>query len=192
MKDITSIVVKGCLTTALAMMTQSELAMAQSGGHHGSHGDHNSLKITEVHVDDQLGTLTINGHDLNFGSKPLRVTLGNSAPLTIISADATTIVANCPTIPCAEGDYLLAVSKGKGDSQRDEYDLTIAPFGLQGPKGDTGASGATGPKGDTGPAGPQGDTGATGPKGDTGETGPKGDTGATGPQGDTGATGAAG
>ncbi len=192
MKDITSIVVKGCLTTALAMMTQSELAMAQSGGHHGGH---NSLKITEVHVDDQLGTLTINGHDLNFGSKPLRVTLGNSAPLTIISADATTIVANCPTIPCAEGDYLLSVSKGRGESQSDEYDLTIVPFGLQGPKGDTGAtgaSGATGPKGDTGATGAKGDTGATGPKGDTGATGAKGDTGATGPKGDTGATGAAG
>jgi len=189
MKDITSIVVKGCLTTALAMMAQSEPAMANSGGHHGSHGGHDSLKITEVHVDDQLGTLTINGRDLDFGSKPLRVTLGNSAPLTILSADDTTIVANCPTNPCAEGDYLLVVSKGRGESQSDEYDLTIAPFGLQGPKGDTGA---TGPQGDTGATGPQGDTGATGPQGDTGATGPQGDTGATGPQGATGPTGAAG
>lgn len=54
------------------------------------------------------------------------------------------------------------------------------PQGVQGPKGDTGATGPQGPKGDTGATGPQG------PKGDTGETGPQG------PKGDTGATGATG
>lgn len=63
------------------------------------------------------------------------------------------------------------------------------PQGIQGPKGDTGATGPQGPKGDkgdTGATGPKGDTGATGatgPKGDTGPQGPKGDTGPQGPQG---------
>jgi hypothetical protein len=75
------------------------------------------------------------------------------------------------------------------------------PQGLQGPKGDTGATGAQGPKGDTGatgvagatgPQGPAGATGATGAMGVTGATGATGVTGATGPQGPPGATGATG
>ena len=73
--------------------------------------------------------------------------------------------------------------------------------GVQGPKGDTGATGPQGLKGDTGATGPQGlkgDTGAQGPqglKGATGAQGPqglKGDTGVTGPQGPKGDTGAMG
>ena len=67
--------------------------------------------------------------------------------------------------------------------------------GIQGPKGDTGATGATGPKGDTGATGAQGVKGDTGATGATGPQGPKGDTGATGPQGPQGPkgdTGAAG
>lgn len=48
------------------------------------------------------------------------------------------------------------------------------PVGLQGQKGDTGA---TGPRGPQGVQGPKGDTGATGPRGPQGIQGPKGDTG---------------
>ena len=71
----------------------------------------------------------------------------------------------------------------------DEIELTPGPQGeqgLEGPKGDTGA---TGLQGEQGPAGPKGDTGATGPQGEQGPAGPKGDTGATGPQGEQGPAG---
>jgi len=60
------------------------------------------------------------------------------------------------------------------------------PQGIQGVKGDTGA---TGPQGPQGTQGPKGDTGATGPQGAQGIQGP---TGATGPQGPAGANGSSG
>ena len=70
-----------------------------------------------------------------------------------------------------------------------ETALEWGVVGLQGPKGDAGATGATGPQG------VQGDTGAigaTGPQGAKGDTGATGATGPQGAKGDTGATGAAG
>jgi hypothetical protein len=181
MRHIKSMVVKGCLATAFAMIAQSALAEAPPGGH---------LNVSEVWVDDPApGTLTINGQDLNFGPGPLTVTLGNSGPLNITSANATTIVADCPANTCAAGDFLLTVSNGNGQSQNDEYDLTIGAVGPQGPKGDKGDTGATGPQGPAGPAGP---AGATGPQGPAGPAGPAGPTGATGPQGPAGPVGPAG
>ncbi len=76
-----------------------------------------------------------------------------------------------------------------------ETALEWGVVGLQGPKGDAGATGPTGPQGPKGDAGSTGATGPQGPKGDTGATGPqgpKGDIGATGPQGSKGDTGATG
>jgi hypothetical protein len=72
------------------------------------------------------------------------------------------------------------------------------PQGIEGPKGDTGATGPAGPqglKGDTGatgPAGPQGAKGDTSATGAVGPAGPAGPEGPAGPQGLTGATGPAG
>ena len=67
------------------------------------------------------------------------------------------------------------------DGEPSKVLVSVSTSGLQGPKGDTGA---TGPQGIQGP---EGDTGATGPQGPQGIQGPKGDTGATGPQGPAGA-----
>lgn len=58
--------------------------------------------------------------------------------------------------------------------------------GVQGPKGNTGATGSPGAKGSTGDAGSQGPKGDTGATGTTGDQGPKGDAGATGAVGPTG------
>ena len=78
----------------------------------------------------------------------------------------TAIVA---TIPVPDqfppGDYLLTVSTGNGQSQNDEYDLTIGGVGPQGEKGD---------KGDMGGQGIQGPPGADGQDGDDGDPGPPG------------------
>ena len=80
----------------------------------------------------------------------------------------------------------------------DNPQIIQGPQGIQGEKGDTGATGPEGPqgpkgdKGDTGPAGeegPKGDKGDTGPAGEVGPKGDKGDTGPTGPQGNNGSEG---
>ncbi len=92
-------------------------------------------------------------------------------------------VSNNGNLLNSNGPWIINLSSVPG--QTGPQGLT----GLQGDKGDTGAS-ITGPKGDTGGQGDKGDTGAsvTGPKGDTGEQGDKGATGAsvTGPKGDQG------
>ena len=112
------------------------------------------LNITEVEVDDPNTpmSITIMGEDLDFGGE-LDVTLGGYASLIIISATDTTIVATLPA-GIMPGDYLLTVSRGEGQSQNDEYDLTIGAVGPQGPAGADGADG---------PAGADGTDGATGP-----------------------------
>ncbi len=139
----------------------------------------NHLSISSVLVEfvpDHI--ITIKGERFDFGS-PLVVTFDDSGPLTIRSANATEIVVECPPdqnfVPlCLEGDYLLVVSNGIGQSQNDEYDLTI------------GAVGPRGPMGETGPIGPRGPQGETGPRGDPGVIGDQGATGAGGPMGSAG------
>lgn len=61
--------------------------------------------------------------------------------------------------------------------------------GIQGVKGDTGATGPQGVKGDTGATGPQGKQGIQGPTGPQGKQGNTGATGPTGPQGKQGPQG---
>ncbi|MDA2920368.1 DUF1566 domain-containing protein [Desulfobacterota bacterium AH_259_B03_O07] len=145
------------------------------------------LNITEVIVDDQNNptSIMILGEDFLFGS-PLEVTLGEFLGLlAIISASDTMIVASLPN-PIGPGDYLLTVSTGNGQSQSDEYDLTIGAVGPEGPIGPAGADGAPGP------AGADGADGATGPAGPAGADGADGATGPAGPAGAPGADGAAG
>ena len=127
-------------------------------------------------------SIFIFGENFDFGG-PLEVTFGSLGALEITGASPTIIVARCPPdaggVPlCVEGDYLLTVSTGTGQSQSDEYDLTIGAIGPRGPVGDVGP---VGPRGPSGPAGPQGIQGARGPQGPRGAQGPRGPTGDRGP-----------
>ena len=129
----------------------------------------NHLNIIEVSVDFNTNTLTIIGEDLGFGA-PLVVTLGG-IDIGFMTATNVEIVSTITSSTFPPGDYLLTVSTGNGQSQNDEYDLTI---------------GAVGPKGDQGDQGPQGKGGAQGPQGKGGAQGPQGKIGNTGAQGPAG------
>lgn len=162
----------------------------------------NHLNITEVLLNPgPPDTLTIIGEGFDFG-EPLDVTFGEFGSLNIVSATETTIVVECPPdandVPtCFDGDFLVTVSTGIGQSQNDEYDLTIGAIGPQGPKGDTGpigpegVQGIQGREGDRGPTGPQGPEGPIGPQGPPGADG-EGTQGPPGPQGPQGPAGPAG
>ncbi len=127
----------------------------------------NHLNITEVLVDfDGEGvpvSITITGEHFDFGG-PLEVTLGDFPnPLDLIGTpSATEITAELPE-GIDPGDYLLTVSRGTGQSQNDEYDLTIGAVGSQGPEGPAGPAGADGADGAPGPQGPEGPQGPAGP-----------------------------
>lgn len=162
------------------------------------------LSITEVLVEfGPSDTLTIVGESFDTNGT-LEVTFGEFGPLNIVSVTPTQIIAECPpdenAIPtCVEGDYLLTVSTGVGQSKNDEYDLTIGALGPQGEVGDRGPTGPQGPQGvqgrqgaqgSQGPQGPQGPEGPKGPPGGDGEgsQGPPGPPGPPGPQGPAGTT----
>ena len=153
--------------------------------------------ITAVNVDESMSQLTITGKGLK-GSSYSIVTLGG-VKLSLISQNATTLVAQCPGSPptCPTGDWLLQVSTFSAGVPVGQqlWNYTIGAVGApgpQGPKGDMGAAGATGPagptgsKGDTGIAGVIGPAGPAGPKGDTGAAGSNGPAGPVGPKGDSG------
>ena len=124
------------------------------------------LIISQVSVDFGAQTIVITGADFDFGA-PLQVMLGEIGSITsLCSADF-----NLPQmIACdfsssglpADGDYLLTVSTGSGQSQSAHYDLTI---GAAGPPG---ADGAPGPPGPPGPPGADGAPGPPGPPGPSG------------------------
>ena len=158
----------------------------QPGGH---------LRIDEVFVDFDVETITIIGEDFDFGGY-LEVTLGEAlvGDITILCTPNFVLIpqtitcdfsaANMGTGLPPDGDYLLTVATGVGQSQSDEYDLTIGAVGPQGIQGIQGVKGDQGDQGDTGATfgavGPQGIQGIQGVKGDQGD---QGDTGATGPPG---------
>jgi len=158
---------------------------APPGGH---------LNITEVLVDFDAKTITIMGEDLDFGGE-LDVTLGDMGSLIVTTETPTLIVVDFPLEGLLDGDYLLTVSRGNGQSQNDEYDLTIGavgPEGLQGVDGAQGQQGIQGPAGADGAAGADGEDGAAGADGEDGAAGADGEDGAAGADGEDGAAGADG
>lgn len=171
----------------------SSLGLTASAAPPGGH-----LNISQVLVDDPNDptSITIVGTDLLFGPDVPTVTLGEYVdPLVVVGVPTNeTIVALLPENIIA-GDYLLTVATGKGQSQNDEYDLTIGavgppgPQGEQGPQGPPGANGvdgapgADGLPGEPGPQGEPGPPGADGKDGAPGEQGPIGPVGPQGPQG---------
>jgi hypothetical protein len=134
---------------------------APPGGH---------LDIKTVFVDDPNTPtqIVISGKDFLFGPGPLVVTLGNFGAISIVGVPTHTMISAKLPLHIPAGDYLLTVSRGSGQSQNDEYDLTIGAVGPQGPIGETGPQG---PKGDTGEQGPIGETGPQGLPGNLGLAG---------------------
>lgn len=127
------------------------LAASPKGQQPGGH-----LKISEVFVDFTNDVILITGEDFDFGPGPLTVTLGDPDLIAAGSIVCTPDFAALPqTIECdfftpglpADGDYLLNVFTGNGQSQSDEYDLTIGAVGPEGPQGDQGPPGPPGPPG---------------------------------------------
>ena len=122
--------VVGILFLSMLMVGQTATAAQPPGGH---------LNITAVFVDcdtDEI-EIVIVGEDFDFGPGPLSVTLGNFGALPIVGTPTgNQIVVEGPDGLCAEpGDFLLTVATGNGQSQSDEYDLTIGAVGPQGPPG---------------------------------------------------------
>jgi hypothetical protein len=146
------------------------------------------LNVTQVFVDDQNNptNIMIIGTDLDFGDGPLTVTLGEYGDLVVTGTPSDTLIEAVLPIGIGEGDYLVTVSNGTGQSQSDEYDLTI---GAVGPQGETGPQGVQGKLGPTGAQGEQGKLGNTGPQGEQGKLGPQGDPGLDGAQGVQGKVG---
>ena len=146
----------------------------------GLPGNHLTIESVAIAYDDIMypyGRLTIKGDSFSFGNT-LNVTLGEGPiPLAFVGVPTDTeIVADLPQA-FPPGDYLLTVSTGNGQSQNDEYDLTIGaigpegpqgPQGVQGPQGLQGLQGIAGLTGPQGPAGPQGPPGPPGPGGSDG------------------------
>lgn len=133
----------GILLLFMLISGQPALEAKSDGQPLGGH-----LTITEVQVDCEDGTITIFGVDFDFGPGPLEVTLGDFiGPLSIVGTPtANEIIVNAPYNLCDQPrDYLLTVSTGKGQSQGDEYDLTI---GAVGPQGERGPQGPVGPPGE--------------------------------------------
>ena len=165
-------------------------------------GGHLNIEEVVVTIGDPDTTLEIKGWDFDFGS-PLEVTLAGM-PAAVISATGVTITATVSTSLFPDGDYLLTVSTGNGQSQNDEYDLTIGAVGAQGeqgiqgeqgPQGIPGLPGSNGADGSSCSVAKVGDTatiscedgtvadvsdGAEGPEGPPGQKGDKGDQGPPG------------
>jgi len=166
---IQPIVVSVLTVAVFVVSTMTTYAARKAPGPPGNH-----LTIEQVAVDftqGAFGQLTITGDHFSFGNT-LAVTLGEAAlPLNIVGVPTDTVIVADLPLAFPDGDYLLTVSTGNGQSQNDEYDLTI---GVVGPKGDTGDKGDKGDPGAPGGTGMTGAMGAPGPKGDKGD---KGDTG---------------
>ena len=153
-------------------------------------GGHLNIEEVAVAVGDPDTTIEISGTDFDFGNA-LEVTLAG-APAEITSSTNTTIIVTVLTTSYPAGDYLLNVSTGNGQSQNDEYDLTIGAVGPAGPAGADGTDGADGADGADGMAGADGADGADGMAGADGADGADGMNGMNGHDGADGMAGADG
>jgi len=176
-------IIKALLSTSALVVFLFSPAIAAPPGPPGAH-----LDVTQVMVDDPDNptSVMIIGTDLDFGNGPLSVTLGEFGALVVTGTPSDTLIE--ATLPAGiyPGDFLLTVANGNGQSQNDEYDLTI---GAVGPQGDQGKLGPQGEQGKLGPQGVQGDQGKLGPQGDQGKLGPQGEQGKLGAVGDQGEQG---
>jgi len=165
-------IINALLSTSVLLIFLFPQALAKPPGPPGAH-----LDVTEVFVDGT--SIMIIGTDLDFGSGPLSVTLGEFGALTITGTPSDTMIEVDLPVGIFDGDFLLTVSNGTRQSQNDEYDLTIGAVGPPGPPGADGAdSTVAGPPGPPGADGADGaDSTVAGPPGPPGEQGPQGDLG---------------
>ena len=160
-RSVIPLILSGILLFSVSMREESVLAAKPQPTPPGHH-----LNITEVQVDltEAFESLTILGKHFDFGPGPLVVTLAGTQ-LTIDQGltDVTQgrIVTHLPALFTQPGDYLLVVSTGNGQSQNDEYDLTIGAVGPQGPEGEVGQDGAAGQDGADGKDGTNGTDGTS-------------------------------
>ena len=146
-----------CLAVCL-LLTPAHRALAQGNdGHHDSH----RTVVLNATVNFTNGQLTVTG--AYFPDKPHLVL--NDQELTILSSDATTIVATLPpTVLATPGSYGFTIERPRR-SVIAPFIVTIGAVGPQGPIGLTGPQGPQGVQGVQGPVGPQGAVGPQGPAG---------------------------
>lgn len=157
--------------SVFVLLLISQALAAPPGGH---------LNINQVIVDDPNNptAITIVGEDLLFGASGPSVTLGEYLdPLIIVGTPTDQVIVALLPENIIPGDYLLTVATGDGQSQNDEYDLTIGAVGPEGPQGEQGIQGI---QGEQGLQGIQGTRGEPGPPGNDGQNGLPGSIGQDG------------
>lgn len=146
--------------------------------------------ITSTGYNTVTEELTVRGSSLARGTTLPSVTF-DGAPLTVLSATPTQVVASLPNT-YTPGTYIVIVARGSRLGEFAIFAVTIGavgPPGARGEAGPRGADGHDGAPGATGPVGPQGPAGAVGPQGPAGPAGPAGLSGPQGPVGPMGPQG---
>jgi len=133
--------------------------------------------VVKASADSSTHRLAITGS--GFGTAPVVRLAG--APLTVVSATDTSIVADLPST-IAPGSVLLLVLRN-GTVPSLPFEVTIGAVGPIGPIGPIGETGPMGPAGPIGPSGSVGPMGPAGPQGPQGIDGPRGPEGPQGPSG---------
>jgi hypothetical protein len=126
------------------------------------------ISSTTINYATTPNQITITGTNLVVTAVKPTVKL-KGVPLTLLSFNSATIVANLPN-GLAPGSYELTLNTNFDKDANDivTFIVTNGAVGPQGPPGapgSPGATGSTGPAGATGPVGPTGPTGPTGPSG---------------------------
>ncbi len=121
--------IKFCISLLVSIVTLAMMVPGIAGVQPVGQQPGGGLVITGVDVDFINDTLCITGEDFDFGPGPLIVSLDSIGDITgyCTLADSQTIDCDFSSnagLP-ADGDYLLIVANGAGQSQSDEFDLGI-------------------------------------------------------------------
>ena len=123
-------IISALLTTSFLLVFSFSQALAAKPAPPGGHLDISQVQVFFNDLNEPTSIMII-GKDLDFGSGPLKVTLGEFGELNVTVSTDSVIEADLPGL-ISEGDFLLTVSNGNGQSQNDEYDLTIGAVGPEG------------------------------------------------------------
>jgi type VI secretion system Hcp family effector len=159
------------VVASLSLLSGSAAADEFESQTHRSIGE---LTIASAIADQDQELLTVRGSHLALWFRP-KVTLGG-VDLAVASFSPTEVLAILPA-GLATGSYRLVITRWRGDTRREGFEVAVGgvgpagPTGPQGPEGKEGPPGLPGPQGMAGPTGPIGPSGPTGPQG---AFGPKG------------------